>query len=165
MKLKGLFILRHGESDHEGFLTPAGRALIQQLGHGLKNRYKLDRKKTEIICSRELRALKTAQELRQAIGLEPDYISRRVVCHKELFSDDRVCDIEGALRVIAEYDGEVDVLIVVTHYEMALWLPRVFGHKVLRVNNNFPEYSYRHGQGCLIDCEKGTCEQIILEPR
>jgi phosphohistidine phosphatase SixA len=154
MKLKYVFIFRHGPYQDRGFLTPEGRAQMQRLGKHLASTYRLKQESTNFICSRELRALKTSHELSLAAFNDWDG-----TCHHELFSNDQVCDVDAALRVTLEAAKDMKAVIVVTHSEMVEELPSYFGKWVLD-KDGFPKRTVKYGEGYAIDCEKKTCVPI-----
>ena len=87
----------------------------------------------------------------EAAGIRPEEY-----CHKEFFSNDRTCDLPGALALLKQYGERFENIIVVIHLEMARDLPTEFGLRVLGVDD-FPSFAFFHGEGCVIDCEKRTC--------
>ena len=150
-KLNNLIILRHGPFEGEGFLTAEGRALVSKRARQLKELCGLDPAVTTVVCSRELRALKTAQCLIGVLDLE----ETRGCCHQEFFSNDVLCDTRGAIEVIKRYGESYENLIVVTHSEMAATLPHVFCLDVISLTDT----TFRHvdyGQGFAIGVKKRT---------
>ncbi len=156
MKLKRLFILRHGPYEGRGSLTTKGREQIGRLGQKLRAAHGLNPSGTIVICSSELRTLKTAQEL--MISLSTDPIERTTeICHKELFSNESICDYRSALELVKKYGEETENLIVVTHYEMVEKLTLSFGSFL---EEYFHIYNVEYGEGWFIDCDKKTFEFI-----
>lgn len=157
MKLKKLFVFRHGPYEGRGFLTQEGKTMIAELTRKLTQQYSLTPAVTTFICSKELRTLKTAQFMMGILGID----EMRDVCHQALFSDDRVCDAAAALEVVKKHANEFENLVVITHQEMASVLPVAFCAKVLSIpGKNIPGHPVSYGQGFFVDCEKKTCEFV-----
>jgi phosphohistidine phosphatase SixA len=152
MKLQKLIVLRHGEYEHGGFLTDLGRASIDNLAVSLLKFGHLNTDSMAVLCSRELRAIKSAQVFIGTLWLQGKIDEES---HKELYSSDRECDTTNALRVIKGYSDKVETLVVFTHLEMVQEIPRVVGADVPR-----GYHDVEYAKGFIIDCKAHTCEQI-----
>jgi len=155
MKLKKLIILRHGEPEGRGFLTPNGRKTIDVVAGRLKSEGHLDLRSIAVICSYELRALKSAQAFLTTLSLYPEIDEE---CYKALFSSDMACDTNAALSVIDEYADRVNTLVIFTHLEMVERLPARFCSQVFGRAPNLPIHP-GYSEGCIIDCVAKTCEE------
>jgi phosphohistidine phosphatase SixA len=154
MKIQHLIILRHAPFEGRGFVTTEGRMLVEQLCTKLKEIYPFAGETTAIVCSLELRAVKTSQSIGMAIG------TKGIRCYDEFYSSERRCDAEAALVVLRSYLETYNTVIVVTHEEMVPALTKLFGK--LAFGKEFVTQSgdYLHGYG--ISCSNGVC--IPLAP-
>ena len=152
MKLKKLFLLRHGQYEGRGFLTVEGVETITKLSARMLDIQSFNPDETAVLCSGELRAFKTAQCLLGRLDLptvEP-------IVHNAFFSNDRRCDTIEALKVLKKHIEECESLIVITHHEMMSALPHAFCSEVLGMDTSHANGGVSYGQGYCIDCENKT---------
>jgi phosphohistidine phosphatase SixA len=152
-------VFRHAHASRDGFLSLEGFAEMDKLAGHLK-RHGLVDEDTQVICSREMRALKSVHHLMDKAGIKTDE-----KCFKELFSIDDKCDVAGAIRVIQEHAHKTKPksLIVITHLEMVEQLPHAYGLKVLGTDF-FPSYKLNNGEGFVIDINRKTAELFTQRP-
>lgn len=146
-KLKHIIIVRHGRCDDSGFLTTDGKLTVVKLVSTLQSR-ELINPSMAVMCSLQLRALKTAQHIVHRAGLD-----NRPRSFPELFSCDRAINLPGAVRVIEEHAERtrVEIILIVTHLEMVEQLPCAIAHSMMGTERPFPKARVGYGEGFVID--------------
>lgn len=143
--MKTLIIARHGHATPLDVLTDRGRTQIHALARSLKNIVP-NGSSVRILYSCAERAHLSARLLGRTL-LTKDTVEEDV-----LYSDDSYIQTKDATDAIRKHlSADVDVLIVVTHYELATALPRLFGA-------NMQTSIFQHGQAAMINLETGESE-------
>lgn len=147
--MKLLIVARHGEytDDHLdeygihqiGALTDKLRPLLRQAS-------------VRILTSTARRAQESANMLAQAFGVQAE-------AHDVLWSDEFHPENDSAvLQLIRSRGGDVDVLVLVTHFEYAQSVPECFSISELGVR--LPSGPLRKGQAWVVDCQSKTITSI-----
>lgn len=145
--MRYLTFVRHGDYKQSGSLTKSGREKIIDLSQRLKDKIAVE--SVLIVTSDAIRALETAEIL--SLNLQ---ISIQV--SNIFFSNNRFnqTDIFPVLNKIIDLSKSVDMLIIVTHDEIARLLPSAYGTRILSVK--FPIQSLSTGDALMIDCKLNT---------
>jgi hypothetical protein len=161
-KLLRLFIFRHCRSLPQGFLTTDGIERSRRLGAALRLNDRINYSKNSIVlCSgglngqldpRTLPTRLTAQWVVSTLDAKPE-----IRPCPELFADDKVCDVDAAIRLLENIAAYFENIIVVSHVNMVKHFPREFGRQVLGVDD-FPSAHVEYGQGYAIGCDRPSCQ-------
>ena len=147
--MKLLIVARHGgyTNDH---LDQDG---IRQIGILTdKLRPVIGRSSVRILTSTAARAQESANILARAFGVQAE-------AHDVLWSDEHhPQNNSAALLLVQSRGGDVDILMLVTHFEYAKDFPGYFSTTHLGVR--LPSVSIKTGQAWVLDCEKKTIIRI-----
>jgi len=158
VNLETVIILRHAPANRDGFVTEDGAILVRKMANHLLSR-KLANDKTAMLCSNQMRALKTLHCFMNAgVGTDDAFE------YDELFSLEERCNVGGALQIITDHAklSGAKTMLVITHIEMVERLPHAFGERILGVNNFNQHHNVNHCEGVVIDCVKKVC--VFVSP-
>jgi phosphohistidine phosphatase SixA len=149
--MKKIIIARHGDyiSSGDQRLSDHGISQIEVLGNKLLPHIKGE---TLILTSDSLRACQSAKIL-AAIFNAP------IVEYGILRADNRIrMNLQRAWLLINERGRDVDVLVLVTHFEYTESLPQLIEEKLFGTST-FPYAEVGKGGAWIIDCEMKTCSE------
>ena len=149
--MKKLIVVRHGlYSNLPGFpLSDAGRKQMASLGSQIRAQH-TNGTTPRILSSIAPRAKESAEILAAILGAE-------VELEEALWSENgRPVQLDKVLSVLSN-NGNIDVVIVVTHLEYTYELPEAFGEKVLGARL-VTDRELNKGDAWVIDCVEKKIE-------
>lgn len=154
--MRHVVILRHGNYGPDRRLDETGRDQMARMGRELRRRFG-DEAIVGVFHSPAPRAEDSAKEL--AVNLKPV----ASVPLEFLWSEHNRPTQNSRVRALLELQpAEVDVIVLVTHYEYVVELPRFLGREMLEVHD-FPGYELPKGSAWVIDLQDKTCEEINVD--
>jgi phosphohistidine phosphatase SixA len=142
--MKKLVIVRHGDYGLDRCLNEFGKKNINNLAKQLKRRINSD---SLMILSSPLERAKESAEI-IAANFKVSFKENRILCSGGGYSE----NFPGLLKLIRNLQYDVDVLILVTHFEYTEGFPSYFGQQELGVN--FLTRGISKGKAWEIDCVK-----------
>lgn len=153
--MKYIAICRHGKytgAPGGGALSQAGQAKVTALASALQ-RY-ASGLRIAILTS-------TAGRARESAQLIADTLGGSIEAHEILWSDaTRATDRQGVLRLLREAGERADFVIIVTHLEYLMMLPRAVFSEVLSAELPRGTPSVQKGEALLIDVEQKSAVLI-----
>ncbi len=152
--MEKIYVVRHGEYEgaHDGPLTFPARSVIAKLAWKIKSDLLGRSKKVLIFSSETARTRMTAQ----IIALEFGKIS---IEYSNLLGPTDIVDLEGLGAFIKEQEDQCDILILVTHAEVANDFPFYYADKVWGEMVRTPILN--KGEGLVIDCHERIIEHCV----
>ncbi len=152
--MKKIYFVRHGdyEGAHDGPLTFPARGTIAKLAWKIKSDMLGKEEKVLIFSSQTARTRMTAKIIANEfkdIPVEPSDV---------LASSPNV-DLDGISALIKEHEEQCDILILVTHAEVANDFPFYYADKVWGEMARTPILNM--GEALLIDCVEKTIEHFV----
>lgn len=140
--MKKLIIVRHGH-DIDDRISATGRAQILRLSQALSPLVEIDGK-VLVLTSIAPRGIDTANLIAEQFSLpvEPHEVFWSENSHRE--------DFNAALALIDKRADDVEILIVVTHYEYVKDFPKFYGDKRFG-KHSIPSKLIEKGQAWIID--------------
>ncbi len=149
-----IFLVRHGdyEGARDGPLTWAARDVIKKLALKIKGEMLGRDKKIHIFSSDTARTRMTAQ----IIALEFNKIP---IEYSKLLAATETVDLDGLSAFIKEQEDQCDILILVTHAEVANDFPFYYADKVWGEMVRTP--ILQKGEALVMDCHAKTVEHFV----
>ncbi len=140
--MKQLIVVRHGHYGYDDRLNDYGRNQIGMLAEKLKST--MNGETVMVLTSTADRARESAEIIGSVlcVGFEEYAILWSEACHPE--------DFPGTLELVRSFKDEIDVLVLVTHYEYVEDFPSYFAKKELGIS--MCSGLIEKGEAWIIDC-------------